>query len=143
VGPGSINVINAEVSFSLDLRCPDDAALLELDSRVRAALMEIAQERGLGLDIEEIWHAPATPFAPDVVRAVAESGAAHGYSTRDIVSGAGHDAKHLASICPTAMIFIPCKDGVSHNEAEFITPEQAEAGANVLLGAMLNMAGEA
>jgi N-carbamoyl-L-amino-acid hydrolase len=74
---------------------------------------------------------------------VERSAASLGHSARRIVSGAGHDAKYLADVCPTAMIFIPCKDGVSHNEAERIEPAQAEAGANVLLRTVLELAGEA
>lgn len=140
VSPGSINVINEKVDFSLDLRCPEDAGLAELERRVRAACAEVAERMGLGLDFEQIWHSPATAFAPPVVAAVERSAVSLGHTVRRIVSGAGHDAKYLAEICPTAMIFIPCKDGVSHNEAERIEPEQAEAGANVLLRTVLELA---
>ena len=141
VEPGSINVINAEVRFSLDLRCPEDAALIELEAKVRAACEEIAGEMGLALSLEEIWFSPATAFTPNVVDAVEQSALKLGYSARRIVSGAGHDARYLADICPSGMIFIPCKDGVSHNEAEHIEPEQAEAGANVLFHTILTLAG--
>jgi N-carbamoyl-L-amino-acid hydrolase len=140
VGPGSINVINAEVRFSLDLRCPEDDDLLELERRVRGACEGIAAEMGLALELEQIWHSPATAFTPAVVDTVEASARALGYSLRRIVSGAGHDAKYLADICPTAMIFIPCRDGVSHNEAERIEPAQAEQGANVLLRTVLELA---
>jgi N-carbamoyl-L-amino-acid hydrolase len=143
VSPGSINVINEQVHFSLDLRCPEEAGLLELERRVRAACAEVAERMGLGLDFEEIWYSPPTAFADPVVAAVERSAASLGHSARRIVSGAGHDAKYLADVCPTAMIFIPCKDGVSHNEAERIEPAQAEAGANVLLRTVLELAGEA
>lgn len=141
VGPGSINVINEQVSFSLDLRCPDDNALLELESRVLAACEEIAGDTGVQLKLEEIWHSPATAFDPSVVEAVAQSTEDLGHSARRIVSGAGHDAKYLADICPTGMIFVPCEGGVSHNEAERIEPEQAEAGANVMLRTVMKLAG--
>ena len=142
VAPGSINVINETVDFSLDLRCPDDAALGELIGRVRGACGRIAEDMGLALALEEIWFSPATVFDPRVVDAVEASAGALGYSSLRIVSGAGHDAKYLADICPTGMIFIPCKDGVSHNEAESIEPAQAEAGANVLLHTLLNLANQ-
>ncbi len=142
VSPGSINVINEEVRFSLDLRCPEDAALLTLEEKVRVACGEIAEDMGLELSLEEIWHSPATAFSPQVVEAVEQGATAMGYSARRMVSGAGHDAKYMADICPTGMIFIPCRDGVSHNEAEHIEPEQAEAGANVLLQAMVHLAGQ-
>jgi beta-ureidopropionase / N-carbamoyl-L-amino-acid hydrolase len=140
VSPGSINVINERVDFSLDLRCPADAALLELERRVRAACGDVAGTMGLALDFAEIWFSPATAFAEPVVGAVERSARALGHSARRIVSGAGHDAKYLAEICPTGMIFIPCRDGVSHNEAERIEPAQAEAGANVLLRTVLELA---
>jgi beta-ureidopropionase / N-carbamoyl-L-amino-acid hydrolase len=140
VSPGSINVINESVSFTLDLRCPDDAALLALEAKLRAACVEVAERMGLQLEFEEIWHSPATSFAAPVVGTVERSAASLGYSARRIVSGAGHDAKYLADICPSAMIFIPCKDGVSHNEAERIEPDQAAQGANVLLRTVLELA---
>jgi N-carbamoyl-L-amino-acid hydrolase len=140
VSPGSINVINEQVSLSLDLRCPDGAGLSTLESKVRAACEEVAERMGLGLDFEEIWYAPPTAFPDPVVGAVERSAVSLGYTARRIVSGAGHDAKYLADICPTGMIFIPCKGGVSHNEAERIEPAQAEQGANVLLRTVLELA---
>jgi beta-ureidopropionase / N-carbamoyl-L-amino-acid hydrolase len=142
VGPGSINVINAEVKFSIDLRCPDGAVLKELDDKVRAACNEIASEMGLTLELDEIWYSEPTAFNPRVVDAVAQATGQQGYSSRHIVSGAGHDAKYLAGMCPTAMIFIPCENGISHNEAENITPDQAQAGANVLLNTILTLANQ-
>ena len=141
VGPGSINVINEQASFSLDLRCPEDEALLELEGKVRAACGEIAGDMGVQLELEEIWHSPATAFDTMVVEAVADGAKALGLSARRIVSGAGHDAKYMADICPTGMIFVPCLDGISHNEAERIEPEQSEAGANVMLHAVMKLAG--
>ena len=140
VGPGSINVINAEVRFSIDLRCPDGDVLHQLEANVRAACAGIAQESGLALELDEIWYSEPTAFNPKIVEAVAQATAQQGYAARRIVSGAGHDAKYLADICPTAMIFIPCEKGISHNESENITPEQAQAGANVLLNTILALA---
>jgi N-carbamoyl-L-amino-acid hydrolase len=142
VGPGSINVINAEVRFSIDLRCPDGGVLRELEAKVRAACGEIAQEAGLSLQLDEIWYSEPTEFDAKVVQTIAQAAGQAGYPARRIVSGAGHDAKHLAEICPTGMIFIPCENGISHNEAENITPEQAGAGANVLLNSVLTLANE-
>ena len=142
VGPGSINVINAEVKFSIDLRCPDADVLRRLESTVRGACNEIAQEMGLELELDEIWYSEPTGFDPKIVDAVAQAAAQGGYAARRIVSGAGHDAKYLADMCPTAMIFIPCEKGISHNEAESITSDQAQAGANVLLNAILTLANQ-
>ncbi|MCH8884790.1 MAG: Zn-dependent hydrolase [SAR324 cluster bacterium] len=143
VSPGSINVINEEVAFSLDLRCPDADALQELDRRVRAACGEVAEEMGLQFDLEEIWYSPPTAFEPSVVDAVEAAARGGGHSHRRIVSGAGHDAKYLADICPTGMIFIPCKDGISHNEIESAEPAHLAAGADVLLRTILELANQA
>jgi len=142
VGPGSINVINQEVRFSIDLRCPDAGVLATLENNVLAACREIAQEMGLGLEIDPIWYSEPTDFHQRVVGAVAKAASHLGYSARRMVSGAGHDAKYLAEICPAGMIFIPCEKGISHNEAENITREDAAAGANVLLNAVLALANE-
>ena len=89
------------------------------------------------------WEAPGVTFDPDCVAAVAQAVETLGYSYREMVSGAGHDACNLASVVPTSMIFIPCEGGMSHNEAESITMKQSGQGANVLLLAMLERAGVA
>ncbi|HEX7926139.1 MAG TPA: Zn-dependent hydrolase [bacterium] len=142
VGPGSINVINQDVRFSVDLRCPDATVLAKLETDVTATCKRIAQESGLKLDWDPIWYSEPTDFDGKVVNTVAQAAKAHGYSARHIVSGAGHDAKYLAEICPTGMIFIPCEAGISHNEAENITPQDAAAGAIVLLNTVLQLANE-
>ncbi len=142
VGPGSINVINADVRFSIDLRCPDGAVLEKLAADVRGACQQIAGDSGLQLELEEIWYSEPTAFNAQVVDTVAGVAGRLGYGTRRIISGAGHDAKHLAEVCPTGMIFIPCERGISHNEAENITPADAAAGATVLLHSVLELAGE-
>ncbi len=141
VGPGSINVINQEVRFSIDIRCPDESVLEEQKKRVLAACEEISGDMGLELDIEEIWHVPPTVFHANIVDAVEEAASALGLPGKRMLSGAGHDAKYLAEICPTGMIFIPCKDGISHNETEDILQEHATAGADVLLHTVLRLAG--
>lgn len=142
VGPGSINVINQEVRFSVDLRCPDAQVLAALETKVAAACRQIAEDAGLGLEWKPIWYSEPTDFDGRVVGTVARAAQEFGYAVRPIVSGAGHDAKHLAEICPTGMIFIPCEKGISHNEAESITPQDAAAGANVLLNTVLKLANE-
>ena len=90
--------------------------------------------------MEELWHMPVTEFDPECVDAVRSAAAELGYSCMEMVSGAGHDALYVAKVAPTSMIFVPCKDGVSHNEAEDAKPDDLEAGCNVLLHAMLKMA---
>lgn len=140
VYPSSRNVIPGRVKMSVDLRAPDDAQLLEMDAALRAACARIAAERGLAIDVEQVVYFPPQPFTPHLVEAVRANAADLGYSSMDVVSGAGHDAVYVARVAPAAMIFVPCVDGISHNEIEDAEPEHLEAGCNVLLRAMLTAA---
>jgi len=140
VSPNSRNTIPGEVFFSIDLRHPSDAMLKAMDEEIRAACQVIAADMDLECVIEEIWHTPALTFDPDCVDAVREAAAEAGYPSRDIVSGAGHDACYISRVAPTGMVFVPCADGISHNEIESATPEDLAAGCNVLLQAMLRRA---
>jgi N-carbamoyl-L-amino-acid hydrolase len=97
----------------------------------------IARDCGVALELTRLFRIPAQPFDPSCVELVRQGAAKLGYSAREIVSGAGHDAVYVARHVPTAMIFTPCKDGLSHNEAESIQPEEAEAGCQVLFEAVL------
>jgi N-carbamoyl-L-amino-acid hydrolase len=108
---------------------------------LRVAFEGIAQEAGLACAMEEILYFAPIAFDEDCVAAVRQGAVAQGYGHRDIVSGAGHDACYLSKAAPTGMIFVPCKDGLSHNEAESATPEDLAAGCNVLLHAVLSAAG--
>ncbi|WP_342051899.1 MULTISPECIES: Zn-dependent hydrolase [unclassified Cupriavidus] len=145
VHPSSRNVIPGAVTFSVDLRHQDADRLAEMDARFRdaCARLQSGQTTGTALAVEvvDVQHFPPTPFAESLVAHVREEAGARGYTHQDIVTGAGHDAVYIASVAPTAMIFVPCKDGISHNEIEDARPEHLEAGANVLLGAMLASAG--
>jgi beta-ureidopropionase / N-carbamoyl-L-amino-acid hydrolase len=139
--PNSRNTVPGKCFFTVEFRHPDAAVLAQMDAALRAQLDTVAGGMGLGHSIEQIFEYPPVPFAPDCVEAVRTAAQALGLSHTDIVSGAGHDACYIARIAPTGMIFVPCVDGLSHNEAEAITPEWAEAGANVLLYALLASAG--
>ncbi|POR12931.1 Zn-dependent hydrolase [Diaphorobacter sp. LR2014-1] len=141
VHPNSRNVIPGRVKLSVDLRAPDDAQLLDMDAALRAACARIAAERGLVIDVEQVVYFPPQPFTPHLVEAVRANAADLGYSCMDVVSGAGHDAVYVARVAPAAMIFVPCADGISHNEIEDADPAHLEAGCNVLLRAMLASAG--
>jgi N-carbamoyl-L-amino-acid hydrolase len=141
VHPNSRNVIPGRVWITIDLRHPEDSRLLEMDKKLRDGLAEIARDGGLELAVEQIWHSPATPFAKPLVDAVRRGADRGGFAHRDIVSGAGHDAVYLARVAPTAMIFVPCEGGISHNEIENATPEDLSAGCAVLLHAILEQAG--
>jgi len=136
--PGSPNVVPGEVFFTIDLRHPETTVLNQMESDITAAAEAIAADLGVKVSIDNIWHQPPVHFDQDCIAAVRDAATASGYATRDIVSGAGHDAAYIARIAPTAMIFVPCRDGISHNEAEFSSKEQCAAGAQVLLQAVLD-----
>ncbi|KVK89788.1 Zn-dependent hydrolase [Burkholderia sp. MSMB1498] len=137
----SRNTIAERVAFSVDLRHPDDATLDAIERELRDACAHIAARRGVAVDIRSHWSSPATPFDPACVALVEAAARRCGYTHERIVSGAGHDAIHLARCVPAAMVFIPCVGGLSHNAAERALPEHIAAGANVLLDAVLARAG--
>jgi len=141
--PNSRNVIPGRAEFTVDLRHPDDAVLARLDREVRARFTAIAEELGLAVAMTQDYYAEPVPFAPACTAAVRAAAEAAGYSHRDIISGAGHDAVNIARIAPAGMIFIPCTDGISHNEVEDARPDHAAAGCNVLLAAMTRLADRA
>jgi N-carbamoyl-L-amino-acid hydrolase len=135
--PNSRNVIPGEVRFAVEFRHPDEAEVDRLDAQFPREAGFIARDCGVALELTKLFRIPAQPFDPACVELVRQGAAKLGYSARDIVSGAGHDAVYVARHVPTAMIFTPCKDGLSHNEAESIQPEEAEAGCQVLFEAVL------
>ena len=142
--PGSRNTVPGRVRFTVDLRHPDGAhdgpdgpsAARGFRAGARPPRRPHRASR-----LEQIWYAPPVAFDPACIAAVREAALAQGLPAREIVSGAGHDAVYMARVVPTAMIFVPCKDGVSHNEAEYASPEACADGANVLLHAVLARAG--
>ena len=140
VHPNSRNVIPGRVFVTVDFRHPDGAKLDSMDAALRKGLEEIATGAGLRYQVEMVANFPPQPFEASCIQAVRNAIARLGYTSRDITSGAGHDAVYLARVCPTSMIFTPCVDGISHNEAENMTPEWASAGADVLLHAVLEKA---
>ncbi|PVY90342.1 N-carbamoyl-L-amino-acid hydrolase [Acidovorax sp. 99] len=141
VFPNSRNVIPGRVKFSIDLRNSTDALVDAMAAEVKAFADQVAQEHGVQVHIEMVSSYPAQLFQPECVQAVGRAAAKLGYSHMPAVSGAGHDAVYMAKLAPSGMIFIPCKDGISHNEIEDAKPEHIEAGCNVLLHAMLERAG--
>jgi len=137
VFPNSRNVIPGEVKFSIDLRNVNDALLNTMHEEMLAFIDKTSQDTGLSIAIDRVSYYPPCPFHPDCVDAVRAATAELGYSTMDVVSGAGHDAIYAARLAPSGMIFVPCKDGISHNEIEDARADHLEAGCNVLLLAML------
>ena len=143
VEPNSRNVVPGRVAMSVDLRHPDDAALAVMDRDLRAATREIAERNRVECELTQVDEFPSSRFDAACIQAVRDAATGLGLSHRDMPSGAGHDAIYVARVAPTAMIFVPCKDGISHNESEDARPEHLEAGANVLLHAALARAGVA
>ena len=143
VSPNSRNTIPGEVRFSVDVRHPDAGVLADMDAEIRESFAGLARRAGVEVTVDQIWEKPPIVFDPRCVEAVREAAAGLGYDHQDIVSGAGHDACQVCEVAPTGMIFVPCEDGISHNEIESATPEDLEKGCNVLLHAMLAMAGGA
>ena len=140
VYPNSRNVIPGQVALTIDFRHPDDDVLAKMDRQMREGVDKIVSSIGLECDLEQIFYYAPIAFEESCVNAVRAGCATHGYSSREIVSGAGHDACYLAGVAPTSMVFIPCIDGISHNEIEDVKPEWITAGANVVLSAILDKA---
>lgn len=135
VWPNSRNTIPGNVKFSADLRNPKPDVLLTMHEELVSFCEKIAEEHGVEVNLDPFWYfAPVEFNASDDVKAATEK---LGYSHMDIYAGAGHDACYMADLVPTGMIFTPCLNGISHNEAEYSSPEECAAGANVLLHAML------
>jgi N-carbamoyl-L-amino-acid hydrolase len=140
VHPNSRNVIPGRVTLTVDLRAADDASLTAMDAALCAACSAAGEKSGIAVDVEQVVYFPPQPFAANLVAAVKRGADALGFPSMDVISGAGHDAVYLARVAPAAMIFVPCKDGISHNEIEDARADHLEAGCNVLLQAMLDAA---
>lgn len=138
--PGSANTVPGRLRFTIDVRHPDlrqyETLRFEVNRLVRGAL----KHHDLEGDIRCVWEAPGVVFNAECVDAVRRAAAALGYGSLEMVSGAGHDSCNVAAVAPTAMIFVPCAGGLSHNEAESATPSDLTAGGNVLLHAMVALA---
>ncbi|MGZ0702750.1 Zn-dependent hydrolase [Pseudomonas sp. L5B5] len=142
IAKSSRNTIPGLLSFTVDLRHHQDRQIAAMEQQVEERLQAIAGQRGLKVSISRHWVSPATPFDAECVAAVQQAVDGLGYPQQSIVSGAGHDAILLARYCPTAMVFIPCVGGLSHNEAEDVLPEDVRQGTDVLLNAVLARAGQ-
>jgi len=138
--PGSRNTVPHRLTFPIDIRHPDMARLEAMIADFRGFAETCCAGHGIDLGMDRVWRMPATTFDPRLIELIADSAASLGFRHRRIVSGAGHDSLHTAQFAPTAMIFVPCAGGLSHNEAESATPADLAAGASVLLQAMLKAA---
>jgi len=140
VSPNSRNTIPGEVFLTVDIRNPDDHVLAIMADALSQCINEISKAYNLDIRCEEIWHNPPVEFNRTCIDAVSHAAQLLQYNHQEMVSGAGHDACQVCRIVPTAMIFVPCEQGLSHNEEESATLADLEAGCNVLLHAMLKMA---
>jgi N-carbamoyl-L-amino-acid hydrolase len=139
--PVSPNTIPETLTCTLDLRHPDGEVLAGMEADMRAIVADRADASGVTHEVRQQNESAPVEFDPGLVAAIERAAAALGVSHRRMISGAGHDACYVARHHPTAMVFVPCRDGLSHNEAESITAEQAAVGASVLLGAVREVAG--
>ena len=140
VFPNSRNVIPGRAVFTVDIRSPEQGKLDAMRAEVERAAHAVAKELGLGCEIEAVGHFDPVTFDAGLVKIVRQSAERLGYSHMDIVSGAGHDACWINRLYPTVMIMCPCVGGLSHNEAEEISPAWAAAGTDVLFHACLEVA---
>ncbi len=143
VEPNSRNTIAGEVFFAIDLRCPDGDLLDSMGGKITTLCEKIASARGLEVEVKQVAHQAPIAFDDTCIAAVRDATALMDLPHREMISGAGHDACYISKVAPTGMIFVPCEDGLSHNEAENATPADLAAGCDVLLHAMLDVAGTA
>ena len=139
VSPNSRNVVPGSVAFTIDLRHADKPLLHQMDEELVRRVQKLSSGSGYDVNLTKFWTVEPMQFDVRCVTAVRQAAEQCGYSHMDIVTGPGHDALQVARVAPTSMIFIPCEHGVSHNEAERVSPEQMTAGANVLLNAVLEL----
>ena len=140
VFPNSRNVIPGQVQFSIDIRHPDSVILEKMTALLKDYIAQVSSEKSIAIDLKEVSYFPPCNFDANCVDTIRQAAIDLDYSQMDVVSGAGHDAIYMNRLAPTGMIFIPCKDGISHNEIEDAKAEHLEAGANVLLHSILAFA---
>ena len=138
VKPNSRNVVPGETFFTVDFRHPSSIVLDAMEKEMHARLRCDAGRSADFRHLTRIWDQPPVAFDTACVNAVRRAAALSGLPARDMVSGAGHDAAYVSRVAPSAMIFVPCNDGISHNEAEYSSKEQCANGAQVLLQAVLD-----
>ena len=138
--PNSRNVLPGRVVFTVDIRSPDQAKLDAMRAEIETRAATICAALGVGCAVEPVGHFDPVTFAPELVANVRAAAERLGYSHMNLISGAGHDACWAAKVAPATMVMCPCVGGLSHNEAEEISPDWAAAGTDVLLHAVLESA---
>ncbi|MBM7714318.1 N-carbamoyl-L-amino-acid hydrolase [Bacillus thermophilus] len=140
IKPNSINCVPGEVTFSVDIRHSHDTIKEQLTQLLIEKISVCAAAEKVSVQIDKIWESSATRFSESLINIIAENADKLGYSNQKMISGAGHDAKYMNRITPTAMIFVPSADGKSHCQEEFTTPQEIEKGANLLLKTVYQLA---
>ncbi len=140
--PNLVNVVPASATFTVDIRNTDEAILQEAERRFSEFLTSTAEAEGCTVETKELARFEPVIFDDRIIDLVETTALALGHSVKRMPSGAGHDAQMLARVCPTAMVFTPSRDGISHNPAEYTAPADLEAGANVMMQVMLQLAAE-
>lgn len=140
IGPNLVNVVANHARFTVDLRNTDNGRLKQAETELQSYVEQLAEREGIEVEHRTLARFDPVPFASEMVDRVEASAKALGHSVMRMPSGAGHDAQMLARICPTSMIFVPSADGISHNINEYTAPEDLEAGTNVLLQVLLDLA---
>jgi N-carbamoyl-L-amino-acid hydrolase len=140
--PGLVNIVPARVRCTVDLRNPDDAQMARAEKDLAAYFKQLEREMGVTIEARQTAKTERVHFSSDVQAVIAGKMKDHGYTFQHIISGAGHDAQEMASLCPTAMVFVPGEyDGISHNPREYSSPEQCARGVGILLETILELAG--
>lgn len=140
--PDLVNVVAGRSTLTVDLRNTDGDTLVEAEARMAAEVERIASDEGVSVERRQLARFDPVEFDQRIVDLVEKTAREHGNTVRRLPSGAGHDAQMLARMCPSGMVFVPSVGGISHNPAEFTSPEHVEAGANVLLHVLLRLADE-
>jgi beta-ureidopropionase / N-carbamoyl-L-amino-acid hydrolase len=138
--PGVINIIPSRATFTVDLRDPDETRLRAAEAMLDAYLRDVAAQENVAVSVERLVRLEPVAFDAGVCDMVERAAAERGLKARRMTSGAGHDAQMIARMCPAAMIFVPSRDGISHNPREHTDPEQLVAGANVMLDVVARLA---
>jgi N-carbamoyl-L-amino-acid hydrolase len=141
VFPNSRNVIPGKAVFTVDFRSPDIETLTEMVAQMKEAAQKICDDMEIEVSFEKVGGFDPVTFDEGCVAAIRNAAERLGYSHRNLISGAGHDACWINQVAPTAMVMCPCVGGLSHNEAEEISKEWATAGTDVLLHAVMETAG--
>jgi len=140
VSPGSRNTVPEQIKLAVDIRHPDESVLEAMEQEMRKAAKEEASKADVQASIDVIWRSPSVTFDQNCLNDIRRSVELLEMPHIEMISGAGHDSVYVSRVAPTAMIFVPCERGISHNEAENAEPEHLTAGANVLFHAILNSA---